>query len=96
MNKIINEEIRRRVNTQPAEKTAYKNKIRWWSHVKRMAPTAPQTRALEMQPVGKRRRRRSKNRWEDDVYTEMVQTHWDPDDRSQQLGEGQTSDCIST
>ena len=29
-------------------------------------------------------------------YTEMVQWDWDPDDRSQQLGEGPTSDCIST
>ena len=42
MDKIRNEEIRRRVNMQPAEQTANKNKIRWWSHVKRMAPTAPQ------------------------------------------------------
>ena len=42
MDKIRNEEIRRRVNMQPAEQTANKNKIRWWSHIKRMAPTAPQ------------------------------------------------------
>ena len=41
MDKIRNEEIRRRLNMQPAEQTANKNKIRWWSHVKRMAPTAP-------------------------------------------------------
>ena len=41
MDKIRNEEIRRRVNMQPAEQTANKNKIRWWSHIKRMAPTAP-------------------------------------------------------
>ena len=41
MDKIKNEEIRRRVNMQPAEQTANKNKIRWWSPVKRMTPTAP-------------------------------------------------------
>ena len=42
MDKIRNEEIRRRVNMQPAEQTANKNKIRWRSHIKRMAPTATQ------------------------------------------------------
>ena len=26
----------------------------------------------------------------------MVQRDWDPDDRSEQLAEGQTSDCIAT
>ena len=67
MDKIRNEEIRRRVNMQPAEQTANKNKIRWWSHVKRMAPTAPQSRALVIHPVGKRPRGRPRNRWEDDV-----------------------------
>ena len=74
MDKIRNEEIRRRVNMQPAEQTANKNKIRWWSHVKRMAPTAPQSRALVIHPVGKRPRGRPRNRWEDDVpkwYEEM-------------------------
>ena len=51
-----------------------KNKIRWWSHVKRMAPTAPESRALVIHPVGKRPRGRPRNRWEDDVpkgYEEM-------------------------
>ena len=67
MGKIRNEEIRRRVNTQPAEQTANKNKIRWWSHVKRMAPTAPQSKALVIQPEGRRPRGRPQNRWEDDV-----------------------------
>ena len=50
VDKIQNEEIRRRVNMQPAEQTANKNKIRWWSHIKRMAPTAPQSKALVIQP----------------------------------------------
>ena len=67
MDKIRNEEIRLRVNMQPAEQTANKNKIRWWSHVKRMAPTAPQSRALVIQPVGGRPRGRPHNRWEDDI-----------------------------
>ena len=52
MDMIRNEEIRRRVNMQPAEQTANKNNIRWWSHVKRMAPTAPQSKALVIQPEG--------------------------------------------
>ena len=59
---------------QPAEQTANKNKIRWWSHVKRMAPTAPQSKALDFQPEGRRPRCRSRNRWEDDIprwYKEM-------------------------
>ena len=38
-----------------------KNKVRWWSHVKRMAPTAPQRRALVIHPVGKRPRGRPRN-----------------------------------
>ena len=67
MNKIRNEEIRRRVNMQPAEQTANKNKIRWWSHIKIMAPTAPQSKELVIQPVGRRPRGRPCNRWEDDV-----------------------------
>ena len=74
MDKIRNEEIRRRVNMQPAEQTANKNKIRWWSHIKRMAPTAPQSKALVIQPEGRRPRGRPRNRWEDDVprwYNEM-------------------------
>ena len=53
MDKIRNKEIRRQVNMQPAaEQTANKNKIRWWSHIKRMAPTAPQSKALMIQPEG--------------------------------------------
>ena len=69
MDKNRNEEIRRRVglNMQPAEQTANKNKIRWWSHVKRMAPTVPQSKALVIQPEGRRPRGRPRNRWEDDV-----------------------------
>ena len=67
MDKIRNEEIRRRVNMQPAEQTANKNKIRWWSHVKRMAPTAPQSKALVIHPDGRRPRGRPQNCWEDDV-----------------------------
>ena len=54
MDKIRKEEISRRVNMQPAEQTANKNKIRWWSHMKRMAPTAPQSNALVIQPEGRR------------------------------------------
>ena len=57
---------------QPAEQTA--NKIRWWSHVKRVAQTAPQSKARVIHPVGKRPRGRPRNRWEDDVpkwYKEM-------------------------
>ena len=56
MDKIRNEEIRRRVNMQQAEQTANKNKIVCWSHVKRMAPTALQSRAVVIHPVGKRSR----------------------------------------
>ncbi len=59
---------------QPAEQTANKNKIRWWSHIKGMAPTAPQGKALVIQPEGRRPRGRPRNRWEDDVprwYNEM-------------------------
>ena len=59
MDKIRNEEIRRRVNMQPAEQTANKNKIRWWSHI---------------QPEGRRPRGRPRNRWKDDVprwYNDM-------------------------
>ena len=48
MDKIRNEEIRRRVNMQPAEQTSNTNKIRWWSHIKRMSPTAPQSKASNL------------------------------------------------
>ncbi len=64
----------RRVNMQPAEQTANKNKFRWWSHVKRMAPTVPQSKAHVIQSEGRRPRGRTRNRWEDDVprwYNEM-------------------------
>ena len=70
MDKIRNEEFWRRVNMQ----TANKNTIRWWSHTKRMAPTAPQSKALVIQPEGRRPKGRPRNRWEDDVprwYNEM-------------------------
>ena len=59
--------LRRQVYMQPAERTANKNKIRWWSNVKRMAPTSPQSKALVIHSVGKRPRGRPRNRWEDDV-----------------------------
>ena len=84
MDKIRNEEIRRRVNMQPAEQTANKNKIRWWLHVKRMAPTAPHSKALVIHLVGKTTKgkaTKSVGRW----CSEMVQGDWDPDDRCQQL-----------
>ena len=67
MDDIRNEEIRQRVNIQPVEQTANKNKIRWWSHLKRMAPTAPQGKALVTQPEGRRPKGRPRHRWEDDV-----------------------------
>ena len=67
IDKIRNAEIRWRVNMQPAEQTAKTNKIRWWSHIKRMAPTVPQSKALVIQPEGRRPRGRPWNRWEDDV-----------------------------
>ena len=60
-----------------------------------MAPTAPQSKALVTQPEGRRPRGRPVNRWEDDAHT-CFNDYVDPDDTSQQLGEGQTSDCIPT
>ena len=74
MDKIRNEEIRRGVNMQPTEQTAKKINIRWWSPVKRTAPTASHSKALMIQPVERRPRGRPQNRWEDDVlkwYNEM-------------------------
>ena len=52
---------------QLAGQTANKNKIRWWSHVKRMIYTSPQSKALVIQLEGRRPRGRPRNRWEDDV-----------------------------
>ena len=52
MDKIRNEDIRRRVNLQPADQTANKNNIRWRS------PTAPQNKALVIQPEERRSRGR--------------------------------------
>ena len=55
-------------------KIANKNNIRCWSHVKRMALTASKSKALVIQPLGKRPRGRAQNRWEDDIpkwYNEM-------------------------
>ena len=45
---------------QSAEQPANKNMDRWWSHIKRMAPTAPQSKGHEiagkiMYPDGTRR-----------------------------------------
>ena len=67
MDNIRNDEIRRRVNMKPAEQTANKNKITWWSHVNSMAPTAPQSKGFVIHPVGKRPRGMARNRWEDYV-----------------------------
>ena len=79
---------------QPAEQTSNKNNIRWWSHVKRMAPTAPQSKALVIHPVGKRPRGKTTKSM--GRRSEMVQGSGDPNDRFQQLDEGQTSDFIPT
>ena len=46
-----------------------------------MAPTAPQNKALVVQPVGKRPRGRPQNGWD------KVQGDGDLDDTSKQLGE---------
>ena len=59
---------------QPAEQTANKNKIRWWSHIKRMAPTAPQGPEQSTHDPARTGEGRPQNRWEDDVprwYNEM-------------------------
>ena len=50
---IRNEEIRRQVKMQPVEQTANKNEIRWWSHVKRMATKAHQSKALVIHQSGR-------------------------------------------
>ena len=66
MDKIRNEEIRRRVNMQPAEQTAEKNKIRWWSHVKRMAPTDQRSPEQSTRDPARRTttERRPRHRWD--------------------------------
>ena len=69
MNTIRNEEIRRRVYMQSAEQTANKNKIRWWSHVKRVAPTAPRSKALVSKNTIRGKAVKSLGR----RYTEIVQ-----------------------
>ena len=79
---------------QPAELAANKNKIRWWSHVKRMAPVAPQSKALVIQPEERRPRGRPRYRWEDDVPRWYKEMGISMDDKRKQLGEGETS--IST
>ena len=69
IDKLTNEEIRRRVNMQPAEQTANKTKIRWRSHIESMTPTVPQIKARRTTTGG-----RPRNRWEDYVprwYNEM-------------------------
>ena len=67
MDKIRNGEIKRRVNMQPTEQTGNKNTMLWGSHVKRKAPTAPQSKALVIQPVGRRPSGRPRHRWADDI-----------------------------
>ena len=67
MDKLGNEDIRRRVYMHPAKHTTNKNNIRWWSQVKRMPPRAPQSKALAIKPVGRRPRRIPRNRREDDI-----------------------------
>ena len=76
----------------PAEQTANKNKISWWSHVKRMAPTASQSKAEKHSWSSQKDDDRgegheiagSLGRW----CTETVQGDGIPDDRRKQLGEG--------
>ena len=74
MNTIRNEEIRRRVNMQSAGQTANKNKIRWWSHVKRMAPRAPGSKALVSKKTIKERPKIARKT----IHTEIVQRDWVP------------------
>ena len=92
MDKIGNEDIRRRVNMQSAEQTA--NKIRWWSHFKRMAPTAPRanTRDPARRTTTEGKATKSLGVW----CTDMVQGDVNPYDRREQLCQGETSDCLST
>ena len=71
---------------QPAEQIANKNKIRWWSHVERMAPTAPQQSTRD--PASWKTAKGKATKLMGRRYTEIVQKDWDPDNRSQQLGEG--------
>ena len=57
-------------------KIVNKNKIRYWSRVKKMAltVTASKSKALAIQPLGIRPRGRARKCWEDDVpkwYEEM-------------------------
>ena len=78
-----------------AEQTVSKNKIRWWSHVKRMARTAPPESSTRDPPT--RKTTKGKARKSLGIRcSEIVQEDGEPDDTRQQLGEGQTSDCIST
>ena len=53
-----------------------------------MAPTAPQSKALVIQPEGRRPRGRPRNCWEDDVPRWYNEMGIDPDDRCKQLGQG--------
>ena len=62
-----------------------------------MTPTAPQSKALVIQSLGNPQRRVRHIEISGktiDPIPNMVQRGWDSGGRSQQLGEGQTSDCI--
>ena len=92
MDKIRNEEIRRRVNMQPAEQTRIRSggghmSRGWHQQLPRVEHSDPPSRKTTKGKATKSMRRRR---------SEMVRGDGDPDDRCQQLGEGETSECIPT
>ena len=94
LDKIRSEEIRRLVNMQPAEQKQTRTRSGGGHTSKGWYPGSPEqsTRDPSRRMTTEGKATKSLGR----LCTEMVQGDGNPDDSREQLGQGETSDCLST
>ena len=72
LDRIRNEEIRRRLNVMPIEALLRQGRLRWYGHVQRRDDGNAIRRAVSMALPGKRKRGRPRKTWKQQITEDMM------------------------
>ena len=77
---LTNDEIRRQLGITTIGDKMRENRLRWYGHVRRAAPSSIAGAAYNVGVDGQRPRGRPKQRWQDTINADMKTIHLRPDD----------------
>ena len=77
MDKIKNQEFRKKLGVAPLSAKMRENKLRWFGHVQRKPIEAPVRRIENIIVEGKRNRGRPKKTWVEQIKDDLSELHLD-------------------